>query len=156
LEELVGVVGYLVIVLFYQCSRYGEGVSSGSHEIEDLEELHEEVIFDDEAMVKSPQQTSMIDVLLKASDSGFILEGTGILLVIAFAYVFFTGKAKNQSIAQNWLLSCQGVLSEQFAQVGAYEPQIKTTFLKESLSCFKLYVTGRRFCNGALFTLDVQ
>lgn len=84
------------------------------------------------------------------------------MLIISglFAYFsnYFVGKNKNQKLANNWLASHISLLEEQFSLVGddgKKETDVSANggFVKESVSNYILWASGRTLCEGMLVEL---
>ena len=79
--------------------------------------------------------------------------------MVVYFLNFFTGKAKNQKIANSWFTSHKPILESNFALVGddgnKNMDDIETQLQKESEHLFTLWCSGRQCCEGMLVELKL-
>lgn len=106
-----------------------------------------------------PLQFANIPLHLRSNWGNYYLEILMIIGIVVYFINFFTGKSKNQKIANLWLNSHFNILESQFALVGddgsknledVVEPMIK-----ESENSFTFWCSGRLCCEGMLVELKL-
>ena len=100
-----------------------------------------------------------IPMHLRTNWESYYLEMLMIAGVIVYFMNFFTGKAKNQKIANSWFTSHKPILDSNFALVGddgnKNMDDIETQLQKESEHLFTLWCSGRQCCEGMLVELKL-
>mmetsp|Transcript_16567 Transcript_16567/g.56472 ORF Transcript_16567/g.56472 Transcript_16567/m.56472 type:complete len:507 (+) Transcript_16567:68-1588(+) len=90
------------------------------------------------------------------------LECLGLAVLTTYAVQYFLGKSANEAIARRWaaLFAGEGgVLERNFSLLGPAEEdslESAATLMKDSHSEYKLYCSGRRFCESMTCTLQLK
>lgn len=80
----------------------------------------------------------------------------GLTAAAFYMMIFFSGKSKNDELANKWFLSMKDLFEAQFSAVGCYQDiSVVTPLYDDSADCFKFWASGRRYCDGVLATLDL-
>jgi hypothetical protein len=96
-------------------------------------------------------------IVLRHQDS-WVLEGAAIAFLLAFLVNMLIGRRRNERLALAWtaeLVAPDGVLDRNFALLGPGDTAAGEVLLKDSMHSFKLWASGRRFCQGMLATLQL-
>ena len=75
-------------------------------------------------------------------------------VLVLFAINFLRGRGANQATAAAWDTLFMPLLEQEFSLIGVDEMKRKGT--KDSPSEWKCYASGRRYCQSALFTLQLR
>ena len=112
-----------------------------------------------EAKVPNSIKITNIPMHLRTNWESYYLEMIMIAGVVVYFMNFFTGKAKNQKIANSWFSSHKPILDSNFALVGddgnKNMDDIETQLQKESEHLFTLWCSGRQCCEGMLVELKL-
>jgi hypothetical protein len=96
---------------------------------------------------------------LRTNWENYYLEMLMAAGIVVYFLNFFTGKAKNQRIANAWLNSHKAMLESNFSLVGddgtKNIDEIETQLQKESENLFTLWCSGRTCCEGMLVELKL-
>lgn len=104
----------------------------------------------------TPQQRPPF-IVLRHQDS-WLLEGLAVAFLLTFLVNMLIGRRRNERLALAWtaeLVAPDGVLDRNFALLGPGDTAAGEVLLKDSMHCFKLWASGRRFCQGMLATLQL-
>ncbi|CAI5526359.1 unnamed protein product [Closterium sp. Naga37s-1] len=88
----------------------------------------------------------------------FIAEGIFLAFLVIFAINYFVGKWQNEKIAlsfANQFATEGNLLAKNFALIGTGDTS-EPILVKEGQATFKLYASGRRFCEAMLVTLNLR
>ncbi|CAI5522105.1 unnamed protein product [Closterium sp. Naga37s-1] len=88
----------------------------------------------------------------------FIAEGVFLAFLVIFAINYFVGKWQNEKIAlsfANQFATEGNLLAKNFALIGTGDTS-EPILVKEGQATFKLYASGRRFCEAMLVTLNLR
>jgi len=112
-----------------------------------------------ESKVPNSIKITNIPMHLRTNWESYYLEMIMIAGVVVYFMNFFTGKAKNQKIANSWFSSHKPILDSNFALVGddgnKNMDDIETQLQKESEHLFTLWCSGRQCCEGMLVELKL-
>lgn len=104
-------------------------------------------------------QYANIPLHLRSNWGNYYLEILMITGIVVYFLNFFTGKSRNQKIANQWFSSHLGLLEQQFALVGDDGSQniedIQDPMIKESENVFTFWCSGRICCEGMLVELKL-
>lgn len=85
-------------------------------------------------------------------------EMLGLIALVVYLLNIYWGKRQNEAIALSWIkafVSKGSILEKNFSMVGGVD-QDEEVLMKESCAEFKLYASGRRYCQGVLITLFLR
>ncbi|KAI7840816.1 hypothetical protein COHA_005462 [Chlorella ohadii] len=88
----------------------------------------------------------------------WLLEIVALSFLLAFLVNLVIGRRRNERLALAWtaeLVAPDGVLDRNFALLGPGDTAAGEVLLKDSMHSFKLWASGRRFCQGMLATLQL-
>jgi len=106
-----------------------------------------------------PLQYANIPLHLRSNWGNYYLEILMILGIVVYFLNFFSGKSKNQKIANQWFNSHRSILESQFALVGDDGSKniddIHEPITKESENVFTFWCSGRICCEGMLVELKL-
>jgi len=106
-----------------------------------------------------PLQYANIPLHLRSNWGNYYLEILMIIGIVVYFMNFFTGKSKNQKIANQWFNSHFNILDSQFALVGDDGSKnledIHELINKESENIFTFWCSGRICCEGMLVELKL-
>jgi len=106
-----------------------------------------------------PLQYANIPLHLRSNWGNYYLEILMIVGIVVYFMNFFTGKTKNQKIANQWFNSHINILESQFALVGDDGSKnledIHELINKESENIFTFWCSGRICCEGMLVELKL-
>ncbi|CAI7756126.1 unnamed protein product [Closterium sp. NIES-53] len=88
----------------------------------------------------------------------FIAEGIFLAFLVIFAINYFIGKWQNEKIAlsfANQFATEGNLLAKNFSLIGTGDTS-EPILVKEGQATFKLYASGRRFCETMLVTLNLR
>jgi len=106
-----------------------------------------------------PLQYANIPLHLRSNWGNYYLEILMIIGIVVYFMNFFTGKSKNQKIANMWFNSHISILESQFALVGDDGAKniedIHEPITKESENIFTFWCSGRVCCEGMLVELKL-
>jgi len=106
-----------------------------------------------------PLQFANIPLHLRSNWGNYYLEILMIVGIVVYFMNFFTGKNKNQKIANQWFNSHINILESQFALVGDDGSKniedIHEPLTKESENIFTFWCSGRICCEGMLVELKL-
>jgi len=106
-----------------------------------------------------PLQFANIPLHLRSNWGNYYLEILMIVGIVVYFMNFFTGKNKNQKIANQWFSSHINILESQFALVGDDGSKniedIHEPLTKESENIFTFWCSGRICCEGMLVELKL-
>lgn len=104
-------------------------------------------------------QYANIPLHLRSNWGNYYLEILMIIGIVVYFLNFFTGKSRNQKIANQWFNAHIGLLESQFALVGDDGTQniedIQEPIIKESENVFSFWCSGRICCEGMLVELKL-
>jgi len=104
-------------------------------------------------------QYANIPIHLRSNWGNYYLEILMIIGIVVYFLNFFTGKSRNQKIANQWLNSHINLLESQFALVGDDGAQniedIQEPMNKDSENVFTFWCSGRICCEGMLVELKL-
>ena len=90
-------------------------------------------------------------------------EGIGLIIITLWFVNFLVGDAKDKKLAlafEDAFCAEEGIFKSQFASVGdipkKVPPRKGSVLSKEASDEYKIWCSGRRFCQGALITLKLQ
>ncbi|WIA36394.1 hypothetical protein OEZ86_007707 [Tetradesmus obliquus] len=87
-------------------------------------------------------------------------ELVGVALILIYLLNAYFGAQKNKEIATNWIRVLgepDNVLARNFAVHGSMSSDSdKELWWKESNTSYKCYASGRRYCTGAMITLNLK
>ena len=90
-------------------------------------------------------------------------EGIGLIIITLWFVNFLVGDAKNKKLAlafEDAFCAENGIFKSQFASVGdipkKVAPRKGSVLSKEASDEYKIWCSGRRFCQGALITLKLK
>merc|ERR1711963_853415 len=96
---------------------------------------------------------------LRNNWENYYLEMLMVAGIVVYFLNFFTGKAKNQKIANSWFNSHKPILESNFTLVGddgrKSIDEIETQLQKDSENLFTLWCSGRVCCEGMLVELKL-
>jgi len=108
---------------------------------------------------KQPIKIVNIPAHLRTNWENYYMEIFMIIGIIVYFLNFFTGKTKNQKIANQWFNSHRGMLESQFSLVGddgnKNIDDIQEPLTKESENIFTFWCSGRICCEGMLVELKL-
>jgi len=104
-------------------------------------------------------QYANIPLHLRSNWGNYYLEILMIIGIVVYFLNFFTGKSRNQKIANQWFNAHIGLMESQFALVGDDGTQniedIQEPIIKESENVFSFWCSGRICCEGMLVELKL-
>jgi hypothetical protein len=104
-------------------------------------------------------QYANIPIHLRSNWGNYYLEILMIVGIVVYFLNFFTGKSRNQKIANQWFSSHVNLLESQFSLVGDDGAQniedIQDPMNKDSENCFTFWCSGRICCEGMLIELKL-
>nr|XP_043619239.1 uncharacterized protein At5g49945-like [Erigeron canadensis] len=91
----------------------------------------------------------------------YIIEIICITFFILFVINFFVGKKQNETLALSWaskFATRNTIFDKNFSLLGVGDDENDDSplLLKEGQNVFKFYVSGRRFCQGLVATMDLK
>ena len=108
---------------------------------------------------KPPIKIVNIPAHLRTNWENYYMEILMIVGIVIYFINFFTGKAKNQKIANQWFESHRDLLESQFSLVGddgsKNIDEIQDPLTKESENLFSFWCSGRLCCEGMLVELQL-
>merc|ERR1719431_613440 len=108
---------------------------------------------------QQPIKIVNIPAHLRTNWENYYMEIFMIIGIIVYFLNFFTGKTKNQKIANQWFNSHRGMLESQFSLVGddgnKNVEDIQEPLTKESENIFTFWCSGRICCEGMLVELKL-
>jgi len=106
---------------------------------------------------KQPIKIVNIPAHLRTNWENYYMEILMIVAIVVYFLNFFTGKTKNQKIANQWFSSHRTMLESQFSLVGddgnKNLDEIQEPLSKESENLFRFWCSGRVCCEGMLVEL---
>jgi len=106
---------------------------------------------------KQPIKIVNIPAHLRTNWENYYMEILMIVGIVVYFLNFFTGKTKNEKIANQWFSSHRGFLESQFSLVGddgsKNIDEIQDLLTKESENHFSFWCSGRLGCEGMLVEL---
>jgi len=106
-----------------------------------------------------PLQYANIPLHLRSNWGNYYLEILMICGIVVYFLNFFSGKSKNQNIANKWFNSHRALLESQFSLVGDDGAKniedIREPITKESENVFTFWCSGRICCEGMLVELKL-
>merc|ERR1719430_1519503 len=109
--------------------------------------------------LKQPIKIVNIPAHLRTNWENYYMEITMIIGIIVYFLNFFTGKTKNQKIANQWFAAHRPLLESQFSLVGddgnKDMTEIQEPLTKESENLFSFWCSGRICCEGMLVELKL-
>jgi len=106
---------------------------------------------------KQPIKIVNIPAHLRTNWENYYMEILMIVGIVVYFLNFFTGKTKNQKIANQWFNSHRNLLESQFSLVGddgsKNLDEIQEPLSKESENIFTFWCSGRVCCEGMLVEL---
>jgi len=106
---------------------------------------------------KQPIKIVNIPAHLRTNWENYYMEILMIVGIVVYFLNFFTGKTKNQKIANQWFDSHRDLLESQFSLVGddgsKNMDEIQEPLTKESENLFSFWCSGRLCCEGMLVEL---
>jgi len=106
---------------------------------------------------KQPIKIVNIPAHLRTNWENYYMEILMIVGIVVYFLNFFTGKTKNQKIANQWFSSHRSILESQFSLVGddgsKNIEEIQEPLNKESENLFSFWCSGRLCCEGMLVEL---
>lgn len=107
--------------------------------------------------LKQPIKIVNIPAHLRTNWENYYMEITMIIGIVVYFINFFTGKTKNQKIANQWFAAHRPLLESQFSMVGddgnKDMTEIQEPLTKESENLFSFWCSGRICCEGMLVEL---
>lgn len=98
--------------------------------------------------------------LLTALRERYVWECVCMLVAGVYVMLYVMGKASNRRIAEDWAFASRPWLESQFAAVGLSlsnrHVDDASGLMTETPSRLSLFASGRRFCHGALFTIELK
>ena len=76
--------------------------------------------------------------------------------LVLYGWTLYSGRRTNHELALAWSRAVMPLLERNFSLVGHGKQPRNEVLLWDSPSCFKLYATGRRYCQGMLATLNLK
>ena len=86
----------------------------------------------------------------------FILEGIALLFLIGYGINFWFGTRANNDLATSWMESFAALFEKQFTLVGKNNGKTDPILLKDGHSTYKLYASGRRYCDSLVAVLELR
>jgi len=109
--------------------------------------------------LKQPIKIVNIPAHLRTNWENYYMEITMIIGIVVYFLNFFTGKTKNQKIANQWFSAHRPLLESQFSLVGddgnKDMTEIQEPLTKESENLFSFWCSGRICCEGMLVELKL-
>lgn len=107
--------------------------------------------------LKQPIKIVNIPAHLRTNWENYYMEIIMIVGIVVYFLNFFTGKTKNQKIANQWFAAHRPLLESQFSMVGddgnKDMAEIQEPLTKESENIFSFWCSGRICCEGMLVEL---
>ena len=140
-----------------------EGFDGGKEDHVDPDEFCNEPKASPEKATSNPPEQPIkivnIPAHLITNWDSYYMEICMIIGIIVYILNFFTGKTKNQKIANQWFNSHRGLLESQFSLVGddgtKNMEEIQEPLTKESENIFTFWCSGRICCEGMLVELKL-
>merc|ERR1719315_20299 len=140
-----------------------EGFNTGREDPEDPDEFYNEPKARPEKATPNPPKQPIkivnIPAHLRTNWENYYMEIFMIIGIIVYFLNFFTGKTKNQKIANQWFNSHRGILESQFSLVGddgaKNIDEIQEPMTKDSENIFTFWCSGRICCEGMLVELKL-
>jgi len=150
-------------------ARRGEGNSPSQEEEEERSHESFEKEDDEIDVAATPKATRKNDPT-SSQNSNYLVESAMVCLAVVYVTNYFYGKSQNNKIAEDFARNAVASLQSQFAAVGIHsdhsskglsendrlDGNFKSLLVKEHVSCYKLYASGRRYCKGVVVTLDLM
>jgi len=109
--------------------------------------------------LKQPIKIVNIPAHLRTNWENYYMEIAMIIGIVIYFLNFFTGKTKNQKVANTWFAAHRPMLDEQFSLVGDDGnkdiQEIQEPLVKESENLFSFWCSGRICCEGMLVELKL-
>merc|ERR1719315_61468 len=140
-----------------------EGFNTGREDPEDPDEFYNEPKARPEKATPNPPKQPIkivnIPAHLRTNWENYYVEILMIVGIVVYFLNFFTGKTKNQKIANMWFNSHRNLLESQFSLVGddgaKNIDEIQEPMTKESENVFTFWCSGRICCEGMLVELKL-
>nr|XP_034834701.1 coiled-coil domain-containing protein 47 isoform X1 [Maniola hyperantus] len=103
---------------------------------------------------------SKVPIMVRPRWDAYWLEGILCCLLAAYALAYAVGRAKNSSIATNFLKLHKPLLEDNFTLVGETGLDVVAAgdergWRREAEHCFTMWCSGRQCCEGMLLTLKL-
>ncbi|CAG9564957.1 unnamed protein product [Danaus chrysippus] len=101
---------------------------------------------------------SKVPIVMRPRWDAYWLEGVLCCLLAAYALVYAVGRAKNTTIATNFLKLHRPLLEDNFTLVGESGSDMVPEdrgWRREAEHCFTMWCSGRQCCEGMLLTLKL-
>ncbi|KOB69275.1 Coiled-coil domain-containing protein 47, partial [Operophtera brumata] len=103
---------------------------------------------------------SKVPIMIRPRWDAYWLEGILCCLLAAYALAYAIGRAKNTSIATNFLKLHKPLLDDNFTLVGESGSDVVANsdehgWHREAEHCFTMWCSGRQCCEGMLLTLKL-
>ncbi|XP_013200867.2 PAT complex subunit CCDC47 [Amyelois transitella] len=139
-------------------------VEEEDNEFEHFQDPEEFEGFPDSTPPRSSEQPkitiSKVPIIVRPRWDAYWLEGILCCLLAAYALAYVVGRAKNTSIATNFLKLHKPLLDENFTLVGETGLDVvggadERGWRREAEHCFTMWCSGRLCCEGMLLTLKL-
>lgn len=87
------------------------------------------------------------------------LEVVGVLFFVVYGVAFWYGRKENEMIALAWATEFAGadsIFEKNFSLIGFGDEPDAPSLVKEGMTNFKFYASGRRYCESLLATLALK
>ncbi|XP_026321431.1 coiled-coil domain-containing protein 47 [Hyposmocoma kahamanoa] len=133
----------------------------------EFEHFHDPEEFEgyEDSVPRTPEQPkitiSKVPIMIRPRWDAYWLEGILCCALAAYALAYAVGRAKNTSIAQNFLKLHKPLLDDNFTLVGetgvdvVCAPGDQRGWRREAEHCFTMWCSGRVCCEGMLLTLKL-
>lgn len=100
-----------------------------------------------------------VDVIQEPFWKRYVTEVVMVVVILLYGLMVILGKYRNDRIVKTWsatYLVPGGVYDRNFSLVGSGHPGMTDPVMRETLSTFRVWASGRRYCSGVLTTLDLK